>query len=162
MKGRKRSIESRKKTSESLRKLPKEKLSGNKGKKMSEETKNKIRNSNTGKKRSDETKRKLSLIKSNISDETRNKLSLSQIGKKKNSNSFSKYVGIYFKKNRIKKWEAYFRYNNKRMFLGASEYEIEAALMYNEAALYYYGKDARLNEITEEEIQELWNKYALF
>ena len=46
-----------------------------------------------------------------------------------------------------KKWRAQICVNWKNMALGAYTNEVEAALVYNEAAMHFFGEFALLNEI---------------
>jgi hypothetical protein len=58
----------------------------------------------------------------------------------------SKYkVVIWHKKN--KNWHAYIKVNQKQISLGSYIEEQEAASAYNRAAIKYFGKFAKLNEI---------------
>ncbi len=59
----------------------------------------------------------------------------------------SKYKGVYFKK---KQWYSVIGINNKDVYLGIHPSENAAAIAYNEAAIKYHGKFARLNIITNE------------
>lgn len=102
---------------------------------MSEESKKKSSESNRGQKRTDEVK---------------NKMSEDRIGKKRGKNTTSKYVGVCFDKH-ANNWMSYFRYNRKTILLGRFSSEIEAATAYNNAVLEYYGENAKLNIIEEEE-----------
>jgi hypothetical protein len=56
----------------------------------------------------------------------------------------SKYKGIHWFK-RYRKWSASIRYENKRIFLGYFENEIDAAKAYDAAALKYHKEFAVLN-----------------
>ena len=60
----------------------------------------------------------------------------------------SKYVGVYFRKNK-NKYEATIWVNKKTKWLGRYDLEEEAAKAYNEAALKYFGSDAKLNIIKD-------------
>jgi group I intron endonuclease len=75
----------------------------------------------------------------------------------KHKDASSKYLGVSLDP-RTNRWYARLRYQGKAIFLGYFENQIEAALAYNEAALEYFGWKAKLNEISEEEIQNLWNQ----
>ena len=133
------------------------------GKHTTEEAKNKISLSKIGKPRSEDTKEKLRQIKSdkhwafgkNFSKEEIEKMSLNMYGLKHGENTSSKYIGVSFiKKN--KKWKAGFSFNKKYIYVGLFENEIEAALAYNEFALDCYGYKAKLNIISQEQIDDLW------
>lgn len=54
------------------------------------------------------------------------------------------YKGVQWDKVR-KKWQANIVFNNKRVFLGRYDTELEAAKVYNKAALEYFGEFARIN-----------------
>lgn len=65
----------------------------------------------------------------------------------------SKYKGVYWsKKGKI--WRAQICVNWKNMSLGSYSNEVEAALVYNEAAMKFFGEYALLNEIPASLIQE--------
>jgi group I intron endonuclease len=109
-----------------------------------------------------ETRIKMSNSKKGVkfSQEHKNNLSLSLIGKRKNGIICkSKYIGISYKK-RESRWHVRINpLDQKRITIGYSINEIEAALMYNEAMLECYGwkvKD-KLNIITQDEIKKLWD-----
>jgi len=60
----------------------------------------------------------------------------------------SKYKGVcFYKKGNYKRWRSEIRLNKKAIFLGYFVNEKDAALAYNEAAIKYYGKFAKLNEV---------------
>ena len=56
----------------------------------------------------------------------------------------SKYKGVYWYRNR-RKWRSCIRANNKLIFLGQFDTEIEAAKAYDEAARRYHGRFASPN-----------------
>lgn len=58
----------------------------------------------------------------------------------------SKYKGVYFFK-RDKNWAAKIMLDRKSIFLGHFSLEIDAAKAYNDAAIKYFGKFARLNDL---------------
>lgn len=95
----------------------------------------------------------------NQTKETREKMSKSKTGvlglKKKFSSS--KYIGVKFNKKR-RKWESWIWIEKSGIYLGIFQFEIEAALAYNEAAYEYFGYKAKVNKISNEEILDLWNK----
>ena len=112
----------------------------------SDATKTKISNSNKGKTGAMKGK--------NHTDETKEKISSTLIGYK-NPNCSSRYLGVMYEE-RYKKWRARIYINKKKIHLGYFKYEIEAAMAYNDAALEFYGWKAKLNEISQEEIEALW------
>lgn len=61
-------------------------------------------------------------------------------------NSTSKYLGIYWDKNRGR-WFATIRKNKVDRFLGRFKDEKDAALAYNKAAMELHGEFARLNQV---------------
>jgi group I intron endonuclease len=142
----------------------------------SEETKEKISKANKGKKRSDEEKEKMrirflgnQIAKGTIrdpelvertrifmlgntyslgckaSDETKKKMSQNKIGRKLNTkNRTSDYIGVNYEKRRGK-WISKIRINGKTKTLGAFDSELEAAKKYNEASIEIYGDTMPLN-----------------
>lgn len=61
-------------------------------------------------------------------------------------NNTSGYKGVcWYKANR--KWQAQIKINKKQIYLGRYSTKEQAALIYNEAALKYHGKFARLNNV---------------
>lgn len=58
----------------------------------------------------------------------------------------STYKGVYWRSDK-RKWRVRIKVNGKRISLGYSHSEIDAAMMYNEAAIKYHGVYAKLNEI---------------
>jgi group I intron endonuclease len=89
------------------------------------------------------------------SDETKKAIAIKSAGRKARENTYSLFVGVSFRKKE-NKWRAYIAYERKRFELGLFTYEIEAAMAYNEAALELYGFNAKLNIISNEEIENLW------
>lgn len=92
-------------------------------------------------------------------EEERNKRSYNQIGKKTRKISSSKYVGVHFN-NRSQKWMSVVTNidTKKRQELGLFKFEVEAAMAYNEALIEFYGYKAidKINKISKEEIESLW------
>lgn len=106
-------------------------------------------------------KERLSEIKKGVlfSDTHRKNISESLSNKVRNrTKTKSNYIGINFRnKNNKEFWTVRINVNGKRINIGDSVFEIEAAMMYNEAALEYFGWNAKLNEITEDQIEYLWS-----
>jgi len=137
----------------------------NYGRKASEETRHKLSESHMGEKShifgkhlSEEHKEKIGKANTNPSIETREKRSEKMRGIKRGKNPTSQYIGVYFMdKYKRKKWIAHIKYERKSITIGSFYTELEAAMAYNEAAEYFYGWKAKLNIITPEQIEELWN-----
>ncbi len=70
--------------------------------------------------------------------------------RKTRSKTSSKFRGVYFDKRRML-WQAYIRYNGKRIYLGKFDDEIEAARAYDRAAREYHKEFAKLNFPEEEQ-----------
>lgn len=70
-------------------------------------------------------------------------------------NNSSRYRGVSKDKNNL---ASNIMKEGQKYYLGSFKYEVEAALAYNEAALELYGWKAKLNTITQEEINDLWEK----
>lgn len=68
-------------------------------------------------------------------------LSQNQGNRKTWQNGTSKYKGIYWNKTK-KKWIAQIGMNNKRIYLGQFNNELEAFEVYKKAALQYFGEFA--------------------
>lgn len=58
----------------------------------------------------------------------------------------SKFKGVYWHK-KTHKWRARIHHKNKRINLGCFSNEIDAAKSYNKAAIKYFGKFSRLNNV---------------
>ena len=86
---------------------------------------------------------KLNNRRYNLRIATRSQNSMNQ---KIRKNTSSEYKGVYYKK-RDKCWEAQIGINNCPKYLGNYSSEIEAAKIYNKAALKYHGEFARLNNL---------------
>jgi group I intron endonuclease len=113
-----------------------------------------------GQKHSNEAKEKLSIEgkkrpgkKLTEKEKINNALMLQGVPKTKPSTS--KFVGVSLDKSG--KWIAAIRYSGQKYNLGRFQTEVEAAMAYNEIALEFYGWKARLNIISEEEINHIWN-----
>jgi len=63
---------------------------------------------------------------------------------KTKSKTTSRFVGVYFQKNRGK-WAARINYQKNQIWLGRFDNEIDAAKAYDAAAKKYHGEFARLN-----------------
>lgn len=80
-------------------------------------------------------------------------VSITYAGKPKSS----KYKGVtWHKKNR--RWIAQIGVDDRRIYLGTFGTELEAALAYNKAALFYFGEFAYLNKIEEEQSHAIPSK----
>lgn len=67
---------------------------------------------------------------------------------KKRVGSTSKYKGVSLFR-RDSKWQVHIRLHGKNTYLGRFDSEVEAALIYNVAAIEWFGEFARLNVIEE-------------
>ena len=83
------------------------------------------------------------------------KISDAQVGKKSPRGSTSKYLGISWAKN-TSTWSASLQYHNQLYQICGFKYEIEAAYCYDQIALEVLGYRAKLNNISQEEIDALW------
>lgn len=67
--------------------------------------------------------------------------------KSSNRNKTSSYKGVYKRKDGRKKcWTTKIKVNRKNIIIGSFYNENDAALAYNQAAIKYHGKFAKLNE----------------
>lgn len=114
---------------------------------------------NRNNKRSEESKVKQSLSmmgKQNtkgkkFGKETSEKHTQKSIGIKKSKKSSSNFVGVYWD-NTFNRWVASIQVRNKRFCLGYYRTEISAALAYNRGAILHFGKGAKLNYVSDSEI----------
>ena len=93
------------------------------------------------------------------SDKIKTRLSETHVGIKTKKNSRSKYVGLHYDK-RCNIWFAKINFMRISYSSPGFKYEMEAAMAWNEMALDLYGwkiKD-RLNKITQEESDKLWEE----
>ncbi len=67
----------------------------------------------------------------------------------------SKYKGVHWC-NSTEKWIARYYFEGKTRAIGKFKYEVEAALAYNEAVLEVFGYNAKINNISQKEIDLLW------
>ena len=133
---------------------------------LSPEGKDKItgkNNHNFGKTPTEETKRKMSENHADYSGEnhplfgksrpitTREKISLTITGTQRKN----EYIGLTYRKKE-NSWQVRISYCGARINLGYFIYKVEAALAYNEVALELWGWRAKLNDISQEEIDKLW------
>jgi group I intron endonuclease len=87
-------------------------------------------------------------------EEIKERYSKERTGVKTRKNPTSEYHGVSFDG---KKYNSSFTHKGEGIYLGRFQYEIEAALAYNEVAIEFYGINARINQISQEEIDNLWN-----
>jgi predicted GIY-YIG superfamily endonuclease len=75
------------------------------------------------------------------------------------SKKSSNYFGVSFKKGN-NNWSSNITVEGKNIYLGRFSFEVEAALVVNEALLEYFGWKAidKLNQISQEEINLLWEQ----
>jgi len=93
-------------------------------------------------------KAKLNIIDENAEIPVIPKRNQDKLGKKPNIKTSSQYIGVSWDK-RGSKWVSYISVNSKRKFLGYFKNEIDAAIIYNSAAILYYGESAILNNIED-------------
>jgi len=107
----------------------------------------------------EEVKKHLSEIRTGIklSKENCEAIARGIQGLKRHKNTSSKYVGVKWSKQK-EKWISEIFFNKQRIYIGTFQYETEAALAYNEYALEYYGANAKINNISQEEIDLLWEQ----
>lgn len=112
-------------------------------------------NTRGGKILSEQTKKKISethmgannpMFNKSVSFETREKLSDSLRGKKKNKETSSKYLGVFWNKDR-KKWMSLLTLRGKSVYNGLYEKEVDAAVAYNDKAKELFGSKAVMNVI---------------
>ena len=66
--------------------------------------------------------------------------------RRKPGNTTSRYKGVYCEKRRGRvRWRANIKFQDKRIFLGYYDSQLEAARAYDEAAKKYHGEFAQLN-----------------
>jgi hypothetical protein len=68
------------------------------------------------------------------------------MNRKGDKNSTSKFKGVSWNKH-AKKWRSFIMSKAKLIYLGSFDSEIDAAKIYNQAAIKYFGNFARLNII---------------
>ncbi len=94
-----------------------------------------------------------SIPKSNFPDRIKSRQGVKNVFGKPTS----KYAGVSKNSNKNKEsWRANIHYKYDSYYLGSFETEIEAALAYNQAALEFFGWKATLNNISQEEIESIW------
>ena len=70
------------------------------------------------------------------------------MNRSRNKNNTSGYKGVCFKKHvKVKNWQAQIAVRGKIIHLGYFNTAMEAALVYNEAALIHHGEFAHLNQV---------------
>jgi hypothetical protein len=69
----------------------------------------------------------------------------------------SKYKGVSYISSR-KRWRAAIKFKGRSITLGLFKAEVEAAIVYNRAALEYFGKDAYQNQIDAKFIRRFADK----
>jgi len=92
-----------------------------------------------------------------LSEEHKNKIGKAASNRKLNKTKAvtSKYLGTRYVSGKYlhKRWASELSLNKERHYFGFYYTEIEAALAYNENVKKYFGNEAKLNKISEEEIK---------
>lgn len=90
-----------------------------------------------------------------ITDSTGN----SRNANKTNKKTKSQYKGVTYTKS-TGKWQARISVNGTRLNLGQFTLEIDAAIAYNNAALYYFKEFAKINLLHQQQVDDLSNEDA--
>jgi group I intron endonuclease len=130
----------------------------------SPETRARLSKVHKGKPKSEEFKKKVSLGKTGKkrparSIEERKTSSIVRQGKSKgliNGVKTSKYVGVYLEK-KVKKnpWIVEITKDGKKIHIGSYDTELKAGYAYNLSSLRYFGENALLNKLNDEEMESL-------
>lgn len=128
--------------------------------KKKKEISRKISEANKGKNMSDETKEKLREINlgRTHSQEIRDKISKNGIGYKHDSSS-SNFIGVSYISTQ-KLYRATVRFDRESIVIGHFKKETDAAVVYNKKAFELYGNEAKLNNIKSWESMDISKKFS--